>query len=104
MFTLGSAGFFGSMGGRPLNAPAALLVGVWLLGADGGTCSREQHSAAAGWGNAVLTRTGQGCLPERRLRSPWWGAYWPSAHPVDRRRSRRRPCPVRLGYRDVSAG
>ncbi len=42
VFSFGSAGFYGSMGGKPLNAPIVGMApgvgdaGYWLVGADGG--------------------------------------------------------------------
>ena len=62
VFTFGSAGFHGSMGGRPLNGPVVGMAstpdggGYWLVGADGGVFAFGDAGFYGSAGNVRLTR------------------------------------------------
>jgi hypothetical protein len=62
VFTFGTAGYFGSMGGVPLNAPIVSIErtpdaqGYWMLGRDGGIFSFGDAGFYGSTGNLVLNR------------------------------------------------
>ncbi len=77
LFAFGSAGFFGSTGGHPLNQPVVGMTatgddrGYWLVAADGGIFAYGDAGFYGSTGNLVLNRpvVGMAATPDGR-------GYW----------------------------
>ena len=77
VFTYGDAGFFGSMGGHPLNQPIVGMAatadggGYWLVAADGGVFSFGDAPFAGSMGGRPLNQPIVGIADD-----PATGGYW----------------------------
>ena len=77
VFTFGDAGYFGSMGGTPLNAPVLAVAptptkkGYWLLGQDGGVFSLGDAGFYGSTGDKKLNSPILGMVPSKTGKGYW---------------------------------
>jgi len=80
VFTFGDAAFYGSMGGRPLDAPIVGLVatpdgkGYWEVASDGASSASATPPSTARWVAAISTRPSSGWRPRPAARAT---GRWP---------------------------
>ena len=80
IFAFGDAGFYGSMGGKPLNAPIVGMAatpdggGYWLVASDGGIFNFGDARFFGSAGAIHLNRpiVGMAATPERQRATGWW--------------------------------
>ena len=77
VFAFGGAGFYGSMGGKPLNAPVVGMVaaptgkGYWEVASDGGVFAFGSARFSGSMGGTHLDAPVVGMAAD-----PWTGGYW----------------------------
>ena len=100
IFAFGDAGFYGSMGGQPLNAPVVDLAptpdgrGYWLVATDGGVFAFGDAALPRIDGRAAPQRPGggHGRRPRHRAATGWWPATAASSPSAPRSSARPAAC------------